>query len=116
MGGGIRAGLREARLLDQEGERRQDAPFDDLEGFADGGILERLVLHAPKARRTGLSARKDPGMTGTASLLLALLMIAGFALTGGGIYRLVKLDDRKRGVLMIVAGLVMWGNVAIMTI
>ena len=55
-------------------------------------------------------------MTGTASLLLALLMIAGFALTGGGIYRLVKLSDHKRGVLMIVAGLVMWGNVAILTI
>jgi hypothetical protein len=55
-------------------------------------------------------------MTATASLLLSMLMLAGFILTGGGIYRIARLGDRKRGILMIVAGLVMWGNVAIMTI
>jgi hypothetical protein len=54
-------------------------------------------------------------MTGTPALLLSLLMLAGFALTGGGIYTLVKAKDRTRGVLMIVAALVMFGNVAIMT-
>ena len=50
-----------------------------------------------------------------ASLLLSVLMIAGFLLAGGGIYRWSRLGDRKRGVLMIVAGLVMWGNVAVLT-
>ena len=55
-------------------------------------------------------------MTATSSTLLAMLMIAGFILTGGGIYMLVKRGDRFRAILMIVAGLVMWGNVAIMTI
>jgi hypothetical protein len=40
-------------------------------------------------------------------------MLAGVLLTGGGIYAIVKKGDRKRGGLMIVAGFVMFGNVAI---
>lgn len=52
-------------------------------------------------------------MTGT---ILSILMLAGTALTSGGIYALVRKRDRKRGVLMIVAGLVMFGNVAIMAV
>lgn len=55
-------------------------------------------------------------MTGTSSLLLSLLMLAGFILVGGGAYTLIKRGDRTKSVLMIVAGLVMWGNVAIMTL
>ncbi|MDI1296164.1 MAG: LPXTG cell wall anchor domain-containing protein [bacterium] len=50
-------------------------------------------------------------MTGT---ILSILMLAGIALTGGGLYALVKKRDRKRGALMVIAGLVMFGNVAIM--
>lgn len=42
-------------------------------------------------------------------------MLAGAALTGGGVYALVKGRDRKRGVLMLIAGMVMFANVAIMT-
>ncbi|GFZ89448.1 hypothetical protein GCM10019071_19220 [Sphingobium fuliginis] len=38
------------------------------------------------------------------------------ALTGGGAYAIVKKGDRKRGMLMILAGLVMFGNVAISAI
>lgn len=45
--------------------------------------------------------------------ILSLLMLAGMALTGGGIYAIVRKRDRKRGILMIVAGLVMFANVAI---
>ncbi len=55
-------------------------------------------------------------MTGTSATLLSILMLAGFILVGGGIYTLVKRRDRTKGSLMIVAGLVMWGNVAIMTL
>jgi hypothetical protein len=55
-------------------------------------------------------------MTGTSTLILSLLMLAGFALAAGGVYTLAKVGDRKRGVLMLIAALVMWGNVAIMTI
>jgi len=43
-------------------------------------------------------------------------MLAGVLLTGGGIYAIVKKGDRKRGSLMILAGLVMFGNVAISAI
>lgn len=45
--------------------------------------------------------------------ILSLLMLAGIALCGGGIYLLVKRRDRQRGILMIAAGLVMFANVAI---
>ncbi len=49
-------------------------------------------------------------MSGT---ILSILMLAGIALTGGGVYTIVKRNDRKRGMLMLVAGLVMFANVAI---
>jgi hypothetical protein len=52
-------------------------------------------------------------MTGT---ILSILMLAGVVLTGGGIYTLVRKGERKRGWLMVVAGLVMFGNVVIAAI
>ena len=52
-------------------------------------------------------------MTGPAALTLSLLMLAGVLLTAGGIVMLVRRRDRKRGLLMLVAGVVMFGNVAI---
>lgn len=55
-------------------------------------------------------------MTGPAALTLSLLMLAGVLLTTGGIILLVRRRDRKRGVLMLVAGLVMFGNVAVWTL
>ena len=55
-------------------------------------------------------------MTGAPALLLSLLMLAGFALAAGGIYTLVKAKDRTKGTLMLIAALVMWGNVAIITL
>lgn len=51
-----------------------------------------------------------------AGTILSILMLAGVLLTGGGIYAIVKKGDRKRGALMIVAGFVMFGNVAISAI
>lgn len=51
-----------------------------------------------------------------AGTILSILMLAGVLLTGGGIYAIVKKRDRKRGVLMIVAGVVMFANVAISAI
>lgn len=49
-------------------------------------------------------------------IILSILMLAGILLTVGGIYMILRTRDRKRGVLMIVAGLVMFGNVAITAI
>jgi hypothetical protein len=40
-------------------------------------------------------------------------MLAGISLCGGGVYLLAKRRDTKRGALMIVAGCVMFANVAI---
>ena len=48
-----------------------------------------------------------------AGTLLSILMLAGVLLTGGGVYAILRTRDRKRGALMIVAGLVMFANVAI---
>lgn len=46
-------------------------------------------------------------------LALSIAMIAVFLLGGGGIRLLVKRRDRKRGILMLVAALVIAANVAI---
>lgn len=55
-------------------------------------------------------------MAGPNPFILSLLMLAFAALCGGGLWVLVKRGDRKRGALMILAGLVMLGNVLIWTI
>ena len=51
-----------------------------------------------------------------AGAILSILMLAGVILTGGGVYAVVKKKDAKRGVLMIIAGLVMFANVAISSV
>ena len=55
-------------------------------------------------------------MAGPSALLLSLLTIAFAALCAGGLWVLVKRGDVKRGALMILAGLVMLGNVLIWTL
>ena len=46
--------------------------------------------------------------------ILSILMLAGFALGAGGVYLIAKRpESRKQGWLMIVAALVMFGNVTI---
>jgi len=49
-------------------------------------------------------------------IILSVLMLSGFALLAGGIYLLRKDDAKKQGILMIIAALVMFMNVAIWTI
>lgn len=47
---------------------------------------------------------------------LSLAVIASFALAGGGIYLLVKRKERKQGLLMLGAALVLFANVLIWTL
>lgn len=47
---------------------------------------------------------------------MSIAMIAVFLLTGGGIWMIMKRRDYKRGVLMLVAALVIAGNVAIWSV
>jgi len=49
-------------------------------------------------------------------LVTGLLMLATFALTAGAIYLMRRGGDRKRAILMLVAALVMFANVLIMTV
>lgn len=57
------------------------------------------------------TATQLSGLSGT---ILSLLMLAGLLLLAGGIWILAKQPrNRKQGWLMIVAALVMFGNVAI---
>jgi hypothetical protein len=49
-------------------------------------------------------------------LTLSILMLAAFALTAGGVYLIVKRRDRRKGALMLVAALVMLGNVLIWSV
>jgi hypothetical protein len=46
-------------------------------------------------------------------LLLSLAVLASIALGVGGVWRIIRQADRRRGVLMIVAALVLLGNVLI---
>lgn len=54
-------------------------------------------------------------LTGPASTLLSIMVLAAFALAGGGLYFLAKRRDTKKGVLMLVAALVLLANVVIWT-
>ena len=62
-----------------------------------------------KARGRGITAP----MTGFGAAMLGLLMIGAFLLAGGGLYSLVRGRDRRKGVLMLVAAAVMFGNVLV---
>ena len=64
-------------------------------GFGHGGAMDTL----PTAGST----------------VLAVLMLAAFALAWGGV-RLVRKGDRQKGVLMIVCAAVALGNVLIWTV
>jgi hypothetical protein len=48
------------------------------------------------------------------SLFLSIGVLASFALVGGGLYTWRKEQDAKRGMLMIVAALLVLGNVLIL--
>lgn len=54
-------------------------------------------------------------MTGLPGLLASIAMFAILALGWGGMWLIIKRRDRKRGALMIVAALVLFGNVLIWT-
>ena len=55
-------------------------------------------------------------MTGPGAALLSILMLAAFALTGGGLYLIAAARDRRKGALMLVAALVLFGNVLVWTL
>lgn len=56
------------------------------------------------------SRRYPRAMTAT---ILSILMLAGIALSAGGLYLIGKRRDPKRGWLMLTAAMVMFANVAI---
>jgi hypothetical protein len=55
-------------------------------------------------------------MTGAGSTLMALAMIAAFLLIAGGGKMAIAPEHRKRGMLMILAGAVVIGNVLVWTL
>ncbi|HEX8526824.1 hypothetical protein [Allosphingosinicella sp.] len=55
-------------------------------------------------------------MTGFGAALLSILVIASFLLTAGGVAMIVRGRDTRKGALMLVAALVLLGNVAILTL
>ena len=52
-------------------------------------------------------------VTGPSSLLLSILMIAAFLLAAGGLHLIVRRKERGKGVLMLVAAAVAFGDVLI---
>ena len=55
-------------------------------------------------------------MTGPGAFLLSILMLAAFALAGGGLYLIATARDRRKGALMLLAALVLFGNVLVWTL
>ncbi|MFL6844668.1 MAG: LPXTG cell wall anchor domain-containing protein [Allosphingosinicella sp.] len=55
-------------------------------------------------------------MTGFASALLSIAVLGTFALAAGGLYLLVKRSERRQGLLMLVAALVLLANVLVWTL
>lgn len=55
-------------------------------------------------------------MSGLGATFLSILMIAAFALAAGGIHLIVKRKDRRKGILMLAAAAVMFGNVLVWTV
>ncbi|WP_106639183.1 hypothetical protein [Allosphingosinicella vermicomposti] len=53
--------------------------------------------------------------SGIGNLALSIGMLAVFALGAGGMWLIAKKRDVKRGVLMLIAGAVILGNVLIWT-
>jgi hypothetical protein len=53
---------------------------------------------------------------GPGAVLLSIVMIAAFLLFAGGMWMIAKARDRKKGLLMLVAALVLLGNVLIWTL
>ncbi|HEY0148698.1 MAG TPA: hypothetical protein VGB70_06810 [Allosphingosinicella sp.] len=51
-----------------------------------------------------------------ASAALSLAVLAAFALTWGGLYLLIAKGNRKQGPLMLIAALVLIGNVLVWTV
>ena len=54
--------------------------------------------------------------SGPGSTILSIAMLAAFLLGAGGLWLILKRRDGKKGALMLVAALVLLGNVLIWTI
>jgi hypothetical protein len=52
-------------------------------------------------------------MNTLAATLLSIAVLAAFALVGGGVWLLAKGRDRKQGLLMLLAAIVLFVNVLI---
>lgn len=54
-------------------------------------------------------------MSGLGATLLSVLMLGAFALAGGGLWLALGRRDVKKGLLMLAAAAVMFGNVLVWT-
>ena len=55
-------------------------------------------------------------MTGAAATMLSILMLAAFALAGGGLFLIVQGRDARKGALMLVCSFVLVANVFIWSV
>lgn len=62
-----------------------------------------------------LHAKAQPMSSTIGTLALSIAMLAVIALGAGGMWLIAKQRDTKRGILMLIAGLVILGNVLIWT-
>lgn len=55
-------------------------------------------------------------MTGLVATLLSIGVLAAFILAGGGLWQIFRRKDRKQGLLMLLAAIVLFVNVLIWTL
>jgi hypothetical protein len=85
--------------------------------------------HADRIKSLGLTGSKKGGLfplpppwqgaimqSGLIATLLSIMMLAAFLLAGGGIWLIWRRREKGKGILMLVAALVLFGNVLVWTI
>ena len=102
--------------VEHHGDARQDRFLDPFERLVETCLLV-CRWHASKMGQLWLSIGEGgPRMSNFSGAALALAMIAGFLLLIGGVRLALDRQTRGRGILMIVAALVLVMNVMIWTV
>ena len=102
--------------VEHHGDARQDRFLDPLERLVEARLLVSQ-WHDPHIGQLWLSVGENGArMSNFSGGALAVAMIAGFLLAVGGVKLAIDRQTRGRGILMIVAALVLVMNVMIWTV
>jgi hypothetical protein len=102
--------------VEHHGDARQDRFLDPLERLVEARLLVSQWHHVAIGQLWLSVGENGARMSNFSGGALAVAMIAGFLLLGGGVKLALDRQTRNRGILMIVAALVLVMNVMIWTV